>query len=486
MSKQRGKKPVTALEKMYLLDESTFKKWKEENDENKQLSILDKNMKIIMNKKDLSVTRKWMLYKNFLAEYANLKRLMREQNDREKRNDANKFSSSAGSNNNNKVNNEKDIFKRSRGNQTEEVKKANVETNTPGNIIGDEEVFALNTSDDDDLHMKTAQELITTIKNNPAMLENYNLSELYDDDNALNETPQMSANERREQDELHRKYDDILIAESTVNAHLAKASKPVQDAYNKMNPTARTKKIRVDEEELEIDLNKTKIDSDGILIAEDTSGGQITTNINDLSDDDLYSIRSYLAEKHNQIEDYMNEEIKENQNKTSFESFTLDDGTLVVKFRDEIMKIESNDVLEYVENYLHSGYAPSNVTLKQIVSWARQHLSGEKYSSKLPHLKGSKTPKSSNISRGPSSSSTPVSVKRNKNKSITKSVSKRAREDTPSKSITSYYKQRKLSSTVGNETPKLSGKKDEFDIKRKLSEGEHTPNRLRKWETLYS
>lgn len=427
-SKQRAGKQLTSLEKMYLLDENAFNKWKEENDDKKQLSILDRNMKIIMNRKDLPVARKWILYQNFLARYANFKRFIREQ----KKNESNNIPSDT------KTSIEKKItLKRNRANQTEEVAKVNVKTNTDGNIVGNDEVFVLNESDelDDDIHMKTAEDLMNTIKNNPSMLQNVDLTELYDEENSDDKTletsnvqverlPQLTAKEQTELDELHRKYDNFLISENTIIAHLNKASKTVQDAYRNLNPIARTKKIQVDGEEHEIDLNKTKIDEDDILIAEDTSGGQITIKASDLSNDDLYSIHSYLTEKHNQIESYIDEEMRES-NKTPYETVVLKDGTTIVKFKNDIVKADG-EVLNYIEDYLNSGYEASNVTLRQILSWGKQHVSGEKYLSKLPRSKNRKTPTSAIASYGPSSSSTPIIHK--EKKTISSKLNKRSQE----------------------------------------------------------
>lgn len=489
-SKQRAGKKLTSLEKMYLLDENAFNKWKEENDDKKQLSILDRNMKIIMNRKDLSVARKWILYQNFLARYANFKRFIREQ----KKNGNSNISND--NNNNNKSNNEqKNTLKRNRANQTEEVAKADVKTNTDGNIVGNDEVFVLNNSDDvdDDMHMKTAQDVMNTIKNDPSMLQNVDLSELYDEENSDDRTletsyvqmerlPQLTAQEQTELDELHRKYDNFLIAENTINGHLSKTSKTIQNAYRNLNPVSRIKNIQVDGEDHEIDLNKTKIDDDDILIAEDTSGGQITIKTSDLSNDDLYSIHGYLAEKHNQIESYIDEEMGES-NKTPFETVVLKDGTTIVKFKNDIVKADGA-ILDYIEDYLNSGYAASNVTLRQILSWAKQHVSGDKYLSKLPLSKNRKTPTSVSTSYGPGSSSTPIIHK--EKKTISGRVNKLSQEHTPSKTVTSYYKQTKTAKTVPNETPKITGKKDSFNRKRRASEQEGSANKLTKWATLYS
>lgn len=67
------------LERMYVLPEDTFKKYKDAIDNEKQMSMLDKQMKQVLNRRDLSVYNKWYLYRQLLSKYETFKRYLRSK-----------------------------------------------------------------------------------------------------------------------------------------------------------------------------------------------------------------------------------------------------------------------------------------------------------------------------------------------------------------------------------------------------------------------
>lgn len=67
-----------ALQKIFLLNEPTFNKVKEELDNEKYLSELDKQLKLVLNDKRLLPYKKWLKYKDLLIRFANFKSFLNE------------------------------------------------------------------------------------------------------------------------------------------------------------------------------------------------------------------------------------------------------------------------------------------------------------------------------------------------------------------------------------------------------------------------
>lgn len=67
-----------ALQKMYLLTEPAFKKVKQQIDSEKYLSLLDKELKNVLYNHKLPNYKKWLQYKQILAQYFNFRKFLEE------------------------------------------------------------------------------------------------------------------------------------------------------------------------------------------------------------------------------------------------------------------------------------------------------------------------------------------------------------------------------------------------------------------------
>lgn len=69
---------LNTLQKMYLLTEPAFKKVKQEIDNEKYLSSLDKELKNVLYNQKLPNYKKWLKYKQILAQYFNFRKFLEE------------------------------------------------------------------------------------------------------------------------------------------------------------------------------------------------------------------------------------------------------------------------------------------------------------------------------------------------------------------------------------------------------------------------
>lgn len=500
--KQTINKQLPTLEKMYLLDEEAFRKWQDENNMKKQLSILDKNMHRILHKKDISTTRKWVLYRNFLAQYLNFKRFVREQKQKNLNN--NSLHSSIHPSTSTSYSNSS-MYKTTHEQPEEETPKMNRRANSSEINSGKEEVFVIDSDDDEDVNM---EQKIQSFRENPQLLQNTRLNEMmeYEDSDSqelpIDETQAMEIShiptystaifdkdEQRRSDEAYKKYDDHLIAEHSISERLNKSTQPIRSAFHNMNPTHRVKELTVDGDQFRIDLNKSKIADDGYLITNEVeSNAKLTIDPNNIDKTDMFEIRSYLTEKHNQIKNYEEQDRTAN-NKSVYELTGLKNGNTLIKYQNQIVEVKPN-VLDHVTEYLDSGYTPQNINLAQIVGLSKKYVEYDnKPTSKLPLRKNS-TPsvgkRAAFISQPLDSTPFPA-----KNPAIEKLLTsskkradsnKRIRKDTPISSTPSVVEHFRSTKHAKQLESSRSGRRLDFDNNRTLDQKGAGSS---KWKCLY-
>lgn len=340
------------LRRMFLLTEPAFKKVKQELDNEKYLSVLEKEMKKIMMNRQLPMYKKWLQYNNAFIRFADFKKLLAESRHHKDMVGVRQISKLEKQlkaiqehvDNEKKITQRIEEFRKKRHEQFENQ----IENENDKSLSIIEPISNEKNDDDDEKSVKSLE------KDTSDRI----FTNSFDNTEQIYETPNAS-------DEIFREFDNEKLEGKTIYDRFVKLSTNIarkvwRDAKPQsaiFNITYRDKKG--DEHVASVDAIRTRMIDDGnVILTEDADGKR--NYYYDIEEDDLSKLRNYLLTEHRKIDKEIEKDLEENPPKQipirRYKVKDKDENTAWISFRNQAVSVPKailSETLKYInDNHL--------------------------------------------------------------------------------------------------------------------------------------